>query len=194
MKEKAKCKNRSIMEVTQMFIWTAIDVDEQLTAVKKEAKRIEEVVGFRESNITLPLHISLKISCEIPDGKYEEVVRDIKAILNTMPKFEINVRRIELHETIAWIAMEENVHLKKLHASLVEVFLEKYQMQPHKFDLDFKFHTTLFLDSDESKVKDAFLMIKDIELPTTLVADKFVIGMSPEGKVGTYRVTEEMEK
>ncbi len=175
-----------------MFIWTAIDVDEQLTAVKTEAKRIEEVVGFQDSNITLPLHISLRISCLIPDEKYDEVIRDIKALLTTIPEFEINVSRIELHETIAWIAVESNEHLERLHTSLVELFLEKYQVPPHKFDLDFKFHTTLFLDSDEAKVKEAFLMIKDIELPTTLIADEFVIGMSPEGKVGTYKVTEEI--
>lgn len=177
-----------------MFIWTAIDVDNQLTEVKSQAKQIEEKVHFQESNITLPLHISVKISCAIPDEKYEEVVKDIKEIVNAVPKFEIAVKRIELHETIAWIAVEENEHLERLHASLVKMFSEKYQVPPHKFDLDFKFHTTLFLDSDEAKVKEAFLMIKDIELPTTLVADKFVIGMSPEGKVGTYRVMEEIVK
>ena len=175
-----------------MFIWTAIDVDNQLTEVKKQAKQIEKIVHFQESNITLPLHVSLKISCEIPDEKYEEVVQDIKGILKAVPKFEIAVKRIELHETIAWIAMEENEHLERLHASLVETFSQKYQVQPHKFDFDFKFHTTLFLDSDEAKVKEAFLMIKDVEMPATLAADKFVIGMSPEGKVGTYRVMEEI--
>ena len=177
-----------------MFIWTAVDVDEQLAVVKAEAKRIEEVVGFQDSDITLPLHISLRISCIIPDEKYGEVVQDIKALLKTVPKFEINVNRIELHETIAWIAVEKNEYLERIHTNLVELFLEKYQVPPHKFDLDFKFHTTLFLDSDEAKVKEAFLMIKDIDLPAALVADKFVIGMSPEGKVGTYRVTEEIIK
>lgn len=174
-----------------MFIWTAIDVDEQLLEIKKEAKRIETVIGFQDSNITLPMHISLKISCPIPDEKYDEAVRNIKMLLETMPSFEIKVNRVELHENIAWIAMESNEYLEMLHSSLDKLFLEKYQIQPHKFDLDFKFHTTLFLDGDEAKVKEAFLMIKDIELPETLTANKFIIGMSPEGKSGTYKVTEE---
>lgn len=174
-----------------MFIWTAIDVDEQLLDIKREAKRIEKVIGFQESNITLPMHISLKISCSIPDEKYDEVVGYINELFENIPKFEIKVNRVELHENIAWIAMESNEYLEMLHTSLDKLFWEKYQIQPHKFDLDFKFHTTLFLDGDEAKVKEAFLMIKDIELPETLTANKFVIGMSPEGKIGTYKVMEE---
>ena len=174
-----------------MFIWVAIDVDEQLMKIKSEAKRIEKLVNFRGSNITLPMHISLKISCEILDEKYDDIVFDIKEILKMVHRFEIGVKRIELHETIAWIRMQGNEQLDKLHASLDRMFLEKYQLPPHKFDLDFKFHTTLFLDDDEMKVKEAFLKIKDIELPNTLVAEKFVIGTSPQGKIGTYKVMEE---
>lgn len=177
-----------------MFIWTAIDVDEQLVAIKREAKRIEDVIDFQDSNITLPMHISLKISCAIPDEEYDEVAQHIKELLKAVPKFEINVNRVELHETIAWIAMEDNEYLERLHRGLDKLFLEKYQIPPHKFDLDFKFHTTLFLDGNGEKVKEAFLMIKDIELPATLTANKFVIGISPEGKVGTYKVVEEIRK
>lgn len=37
------------------------------------------------------MHISLKISCSIPDEKYDEVAGDIKALLETIPRFEIKV-------------------------------------------------------------------------------------------------------
>ena len=176
-----------------MYIWIAIDVDDQLSSLRKEAKRIEEIVKFNESNITLPMHISLKISCPIPDDKYQEVVHDIKTILQDTQRFEIKTKRIELHDTIAWIQMEHNEYLEQLHESLDKLFLDKYDVPSHKFDLDFKFHTTLFLDSDADKVKQAFLIIKDVLLPSTLIADKFVIGTSPEGKIGTYKVTEEIK-
>ena len=175
-----------------MYIWTAIDVDDQLASIKQEAKRIEKVVLFKDSNITLPLHISLKISCPIPDDKYEDVVADVRNILKTCEQFVIQIKRIELHETIAWIMMESNEHLEGLHAELDTLFMEKYGVAPHRFDMDFAFHTTLFLDSDADKVKEAFLMIKDAELPPKLIVEKFVIGMSPEGKVGTYKVMEEI--
>ncbi len=176
-----------------MYIWIAIDVDDQLSSIRKEAKQIEEIVEFNESNITLPMHISLKISCPIPDDKYEEVLRDIKGILQDAQSFEIKTKRIELHDTIAWIQMEHNEYLEKLHASLDKLFLDKYDVPPHKFDLDFKFHSTLFLDGDAEKVKQAFLLIKDVSLPPTLIADKFVIGTSPDGKIGTYKVMEEIK-
>lgn len=171
-----------------MYIWIAIDVDDQLSLIKQEAKRIEQVVGFLESNITLPMHISLKISCPIPNEKYEEALGDIKALLQEVPRFEIQTKRIELHDTIAWIQMEHNEYLEQLHADIDRLFFEKYHVPPHKFDLDFKFHSTLFLDSDAEKVKQAFLMIKDFPLPTTFIVDQFVVGTSPEGKIGTYKV------
>lgn len=72
------------------------------------------------------MHISLKISCSIPDEKYDEVAGDIKALLETIPRFEIKVNRVELHESIAWIAMESNEYLEMLHTSLDKLFLGKY--------------------------------------------------------------------
>ena len=176
-----------------MYLWTAIHVDEQLASIKKEAKRIEKIVDFQESNITLPMHISLKISCDIPDERYDEAVRDVTAILEKAGTFTVIPKGIELHETICWIAMEENPHLKDLHERLDRLFLEKYGVPRHKFDLDFQYHSTLFLDSDLEKVKEAFLMIKDERIPSVLTANRFLIGKSAEGKLGTYRVIKEIK-
>lgn len=36
-------------------IWTAIDVEEELKSVKENVKKIEELIQFNESNLTLPL-------------------------------------------------------------------------------------------------------------------------------------------
>ena len=119
-----------------MYIWIAIDVDDQLSSIRKEAKRIEDMVQFAESDITLPMHISLKISCSIPNEKYEEALCDIKAILQDTQRFEIKTKRIELHDTIAWIQMEHNEYLEQLHHSLDKLFIDKYDVPPHKFDLE----------------------------------------------------------
>ena len=171
-----------------MYLWTAIDVDEQLAPVREEAKRIEKAVVFQESNITLPLHISLKISCPVPEERFEEALADLTGILEKAGTFAVRTKGIELHDTICWIGMEENPCLRTLHDRLDRLFLEKYRIPPHKYDLDFQFHATLFLDSDSKKVKEAFLLMKDTAVPKVLKAEKFLIGMSPEGKMGTYRV------
>lgn len=175
-----------------MYLWTAIDVDKQLASIKKEAKEIEKVVDFAESNITLPMHISLKISCPITDEQYEEAVRDVTAILERTKPFAVRTKGIELHDTICWVAMEENPCLRELHDLLDRLFLEKYNVPRHKYDGDFQFHSTLFLDRDSQKVKEAFLKIMGAQLPSVLRADRFLIGMSPEGKIGTYRVIKEI--
>lgn len=176
-----------------MYLWTAIDVDEQLADVKKEAKKIEKVVDFTDSNITLPMHISLKISCPIAEEQYEEAVREVMTILKKPGPFEVRTKGIELHDTICWLAMEENTCLRKLHEELDRLFLEKFNVPRHRYDLDFQFHSTLFLDRDSKKVKEAFLRIKDIQIPPVLEVKNFLIGMSPEGKIGTYRVIKQIQ-
>ena len=44
-----------------MFIWTGIDVDEQLAGIRDRVRQLEKEQGVTNSNLTLPFHISLKI-------------------------------------------------------------------------------------------------------------------------------------
>jgi len=176
-----------------MFIWTAIEIENQLIFIKNKIKKAEDIIGFTESNVTLPLHISLKISFEIQNDKYDEILSDLINIYSKVKPFEINVDRIELHETICWIKMFENNILIDLHNQICNLVVEKYGVSLHEFDKCFAYHTTLFLDSDKEKVKEGFMLLKDEELPTKLVANKFVIGGSESGELGTYKVFKEIE-
>ena len=60
-----------------MFIWVGIDVDSQLKEIKECTQTVENELRFKYSNFKLPLHISLKISFEVTDDMFENVIEDI---------------------------------------------------------------------------------------------------------------------
>ncbi len=172
-----------------MFIWTAIDVDLDLLNQKEIVKSIEKEIAFKESNVSLlPLHISLKISTEINDEYEFKIRKDLENYFKSLKPFEIEVDKIELNNSIVWIKMKENDYLKEIHERLCLLFNEKYGIEPYEFDMDFIYHATLFLDSDLEKIADAYLKIKNMELPKKIIAKTFIIGSSQSGNIGTYKV------
>ena len=177
-----------------MFIWLGIDVDDQLQGVKKKAMEIEQGIGFEKSNFTLPYHISLKISFEVNEMTFDDVVKDISEIYTKVQPFDVFVKGIELENSISWIMMHKNYHLDILHDSLNKILLEKYGVPLHEYDTDYKFHTTLFMDENADKVVAAYGLIRGEILPERLIANKFVIGVSSTGEFGTYRVIKEILK
>lgn len=171
-----------------MFIWTAIDVEEELKSVKENVKKIEELIQFNESNLTLPLHVSLKISMNVEDSMYELIIQSLTNYFSNIKPFIICPEAIELHQSICWIKMKESEWLTMIHEDLNKLMLEKYNVSLHEYDKKFIFHTTLFLDNDIDKVKKAFLNIKDMSLPNELKVNKFIIGFSNTGNIGSYQV------
>lgn len=172
-----------------MYIWTGINVDSQLADLKSQVKAVEESIGFDNSNFTLPFHISLKISFEVDGGIYLDVVNTIIEYYKTLTPFDIAVSGIEIENIIVWIRMKESEITNKIHDDLDRILMEKYGVPRHEYDLDYKFHTTLFMDSDEEKIFSAYREIKDIKIPSTLHVDSFLIGASETGALGTYKVT-----
>lgn len=175
-----------------MYIWIGIDVDDQLTDMKSAAKTTEDRIGFTHSNFTLPLHISLKISFPVPEDQVASVFRDLTEVFASIPSLSIPVKGIELDEVIVWIRMEENPILNALHDQLNALMLEKYNVPLHAYDQDYKFHTTLFMDDDQQKVRQAFDAIRNVAVPAELIARCFVIGTSAKGRLGSYRVVKEI--
>lgn len=171
-----------------MYIWAAIDIDDQLQEQKEAVKRIEKEIGFAQSDISLlPLHISLKISSEVKKEDENNLTEDIKALLRTVRPFAIEVDKTELNGNIIWIRMKENPKLKYLHDALCDIYAG-YGIALHAYDMDFRYHSTLFLDGDEDKIREAFGKIKNMALPEKIIADQFIVGSSPDGKVGSYSV------
>ena len=170
-----------------MYIWCAVDLEDQLAEVRRTVEAVCADVGGENPALTLPLHISLKISCEVDDLRFEEAVRVISAHFSGIRPFEIATEGIERQGGILWIRHCESDELCDLHDWLVELFREEYGVMPHAFDLCFAYHSSLYV-GDENKAIAIQERLSGMEIPDRLIADRFVIGCSESGKAGEYRV------
>ena len=171
-----------------MFVWVGITVEEQLKETRMAVDRVFERIDISNVTCQLPLHISLKISFEIKNELFDSVLNDIIDIYNAQKSFEIKIKGIEKHENIMWIRMYSNEEIETLATKLNMMLREKYGVPLHEYDLDFIFHTTLFMDDDAEKINAAHNLLGNVCLPETLIANTFVIGKSETGENGTYIV------
>ena len=172
-----------------MYIWIGIDVDDQLTSVKQRTQEIERRIGFEHSNFTLPLHVSLKISFKVEESACGEVIDTLLQYYKGVAPFEIEVDGIENENTIVWIRYRENETLNRIHDDLNRILLERYGVPLHAYDLDYKFHTTLFMDDDAEKIAAAHREIREMVLPDHVRVKSLLLGTSESGALGSYRVT-----
>ena len=177
-----------------MFVWVGINIEEQLKETRKAVDGVFEKIDISNVTCQLPLHISLKISFNIENELFESILNDIVSIYSEQKPFEIEIKGIEKHENIMWIRMYSNEDLEVLATSLNIMLKEKYSIPLHEYDLDFIFHTTLFMDDDAEKINAAHTLLGDLDLPKNLVANKFVVGKSETGENGTYRVYKTVSK
>ena len=115
-------------------------------------------------------------------------MNDIISVYEAQKPFNVDVKGIEKHDNIMWIRMYSNKEIEALATSLNVMLKEKYNVPLHEYDLDFIFHTTLFMDGDKEKINAAHTLLGNLALPKNLIANTFVIGTSETGKNGTYRV------
>ena len=175
-----------------MYVWVGINVDDQLTEVRRVASAVETAVGTNNSCYTLPMHISLKISFPVDDARFDEIVDRILSYLSATAPFDASVRGVECENTIAWIRYAESDELKALSVGLNDLLLREYGIGLHPYDNDFKFHTTLFMDDDAERVAKAVQRLGTLPLPDAVKVHRFVVGTSPTGALGTYQVYREL--
>jgi 2'-5' RNA ligase len=176
-----------------MFVWVGINVEDQLKEVRMAVDSVFEKIDISNVTCQLPLHISLKISFEIEKSIFESVLNDIIDVYNAQKPFEIKIKGIEKHKNIMWIRIHSNEKIEALATNLNMMLRDKYGVPLHEYDLDFIFHTTLFMDDDAEKINAAHNILGDVYLPETLFANTFVIGTSETGENGTYRVYRTIE-
>ncbi len=176
-----------------MYIWVAIDVNEQVIKLREVAENYIKEHGLSSTTFSLPFHISLKISFQVPDDKIEEVVSDICDFYKSLKPFQIKIKGIEKSGQIVWITMQDSYELADIHKKLDEMLLEKYGVAQHGFDKDFIFHTSVLMLNNEEEIARAYDAIKGTNIPKTLRAERFIIGSSNLGLAGTYSVVEEID-
>ena len=176
-----------------MFIWTAIDINDELKHIAPQIKQIEDEMGFKNSTLLLPFHLSLKISFNLAERFYDRAIEAIIDYYKLLKPFEIEVDKIEIENGIVWIRFKQNEILKTIHAHFDAIMQNKFDVKPHEYDLDFKFHTTLFIDADKHKIQSAYQKIKNIDIPKRFKVSKFLIGESNTGEIGSYKVTRSIQ-
>ena len=163
--------------------------------LREAIRRIDQGIGFAHSisDSSLPLHISLKMSFPMPDDRAGDVLDRLEGFYRGEAPLRADVRGIEREQTIVWLRMADSDALRGLHDRLLAMLRAEYGVEPHEYDLDYIFHTTLFMDDDREKITRAYAAIKDIPVPKALRLNRFVIGASPTGALGTYRVLRVVE-
>lgn len=169
-----------------MFLWFAVNVDAQLCLLKRRVREVSAQLNAPNQALTLPFHISLRISAPVDDAKWKEAVDAAAAYFASLTPFEITTDRIEQSGAIVWLRMAENEPLSKIHRHLVDDLQKKFGVPPHPFDDRFIFHSTLFMD-DGTQTEAAYARLKDAPFPGKLTARQFVIGASATGIPGDYR-------
>ncbi len=177
-----------------MYIWLGIDLDNQLGSLKTKAQKIEKDLNFKIQNHTLPYHISLKISFYVEDSILNSVIDDCIAIYKDAPSFTLNTGDIENEHIIVWLRMKESEELNIIHDRLNDMLLSKYSVPLHEYDLDYKFHTTLFMGEDEGKIDRAYELLKNEIPPQKLYIKNFCIGISENGDFGTFELLHTVSK
>ena len=171
-----------------MYLWIALDLGGALDRLRERAVFENRRHLMSEAALTLPAHISLKISFSLPDGAAERAKNRIVRLLQNRPAFSVKPLGLEVCGKILWVKFKESEPLCDLHRLLDEVLLAEFSVERHPFDLAFAYHSTLFLDGDAEALFSLSAALQNEALPEEILPTGFLIGSSESGKAGTYRV------
>ena len=176
-----------------MFIWSGINIEAQLSELKLRKAEIEEKLGITDTVVNLPLHVSLRISSQIADEISPRLIDAILEFYKTLSPIELFTDGIEREGNIIWLRFKENDKINSVHHRLCALMKERFAIPLHPFDLEFKYHTTLFLGISEDKLTSAYDMVKSVTIPESVILNRPVIGASESGLAGTYKIIHTVE-
>lgn len=171
-----------------MYVWLGIDLDSQLGTLKTHCQQAKSQFGMSIQNADFPMHLSLKISFEVANDLFSQLMRDICDYFSTLHAFDVQVDKLECHPNIAWLLYKPCQQLTDISIHLNDFLLANYNVPLHEYDTDFKYHSTMFMDGSETQISQAFQTVKDLPLPSKIHANTFCVGCSPSGKLNTFSV------
>ena len=176
-----------------MFIWSGINIEDQLSELKNRKAEIEEKLAVTDTVVNLPLHVSLRISSQIADEISPCLIDAILEFYKTLEPLELFTDGIEREGNIIWLRFKGNDEIDSIHHRLSALMKERFDIPLHPFDLEFKYHTTLFFGISDDKLASAYDMVKSVEIPDSVILNRPVIGTSESGLAGTYKIIHTVE-
>ena len=171
-----------------MFIWLGINIEDQLPELKSRKAEIEGKLGITDTVVNLPLHVSLRISGRVSDEISPCLIEAILEFYKALEPIELLTDGIEREGNIIWLRFKGNDEINSVHNRLCALMKERFDIPLHPFDLEFKYHTTLFLGISEDKLSTAYDMVKSVNIPASVTLNRPVIGVSESGLAGTYKI------
>ena len=176
-----------------MFIWLGINIEDQLPELKQQKAEVEGKLGITDTVVNLPLHISLRISNQVQDDVAPLLISEITELYKSLEPIELFTDGIEREGSIIWLRFKENEEINALHSRVCNLMKARFDIPLHPFDLEFKYHTTLFLGISEDKLSAAYDMVRSVKIPKSVILNRPVIGVSESGLAGTYKVIHTVE-
>jgi len=175
-----------------MYLWVGCKLPEAFEQeIRQQCLVLNQEVGLDTVAFELPQHISLKISFQTEDP--EAVTDFLTGFLAEQKAFSVRIKEAEQNGAILWMPVEENEMLDQLHAQLDGLLESRFNIPQHPFDKCFLFHSTLFLDTDEEKIRVMNQLLAEYPLKRELQVDTFLLGASETGKPGTCRIIREIK-
>ena len=172
-----------------MFIWTALEMESQMPETKRDIRKIASAVGREDLPcFSLPLHLSLKISFPVPDGEADAVRGSIREIFAGFAPFPVSILGVERRGGLIWLRAKTSPELVSLHETLDGVLSERFGVPQAAYDRNFLFHVTLFHGLTGEEAAQALGALEEAILPVRSWAKTWLIGSSPDGVPGTYRI------
>lgn len=176
-----------------MYIWTGIDLDKQLSSLRSAGQVIEGKLDFAIKAFDLPMHISLKISFYANEEAGEKIIKRIVSFYESLSAFDLETDRIEHEEGIVWLRYKQSSMLDSIHRRMNGFLQNEFGIELHPYDLDFKFHTTLFMDNDSAKTEKAYSLLGNPNYPEKVRINRYILGVSPDGSFNSYRIINTVE-
>ena len=164
-----------------MFLWVALKLNESFANdIRNKVKAINQKYNLDEKALELPAHISLKISFDILNNDKQLLIDKMVTLIKSYLPLKVTTNKIERNGNIIWISIKENNKLQQIHNKL-DLLLLNYGISKHEFDDNFMFHSTLFIDENEEKIKEMYDVIKDVDVSDNIKVDSIIMGESEDG-------------
>lgn len=168
-----------------MQVLSAVHIGNELKELKTQALKIGEELGVKCPLSVLPMHVSLKKGFEIDPKDFGKCVSSICGIYSTIRPFPVEVEGLELSSGIIWLRLKESRRLFDIHATLAEMGLKDFGIEPDDLDYIFKYHSTIFMDKT-ADLRPAFDEISKVKLPKQIMVREFIVGTTVDGRPESY--------